>query len=279
MLMKILILLVMVIWLAASLPQTRFIWVPDYEQGSFDWIAANLRALIIDFLPLMVIFMESQLLTRHIDKARRSFGKRSDRDELDFDSWQRTYPTTERTVAKQMPRLFVMSTVVISVSYWAYYTEFGRDLALYHIEPLGLRIGGLIEFLVLVVYLTISALFTYGWGKLMSAFEVHTILEDFGKFVQSLTKSLTKQKTKKQPVPSVTKQSSKKGKRISTEKRRAKLFEKLSEDTNQRTEDLAKELKVSDQTIRNDYRVLEAQNKISYKGGRVTILTVQEGDF
>lgn len=271
MLMKILILAVMILWLVASLPQTRFIWVPDiYGQGSFDWVAANLRAVIIDFLPLVVVFVESQLLARHTDKAKRSFNRKDNKDELDFDVWQQSYPTTERSVAKQMPRLFIASTLVISVSYWAYYTEFGRELALYDIK----YIGGIIEFLVLVVYLTISALFTYGWGKLMSAFEVNTVLEDFAKFGQTLFK----QKPRKRVIekPSVPKP--KKRKKIPAKKRRAELFERLCQDVSQRTEDLAKEFGVSDQTIRNDYRYLEQEGKIKYDRGKISIVE-QEGDF
>lgn len=280
MLMKILILLVMIVWLVASLPQTRFIWVPTiYEQGSFDWIAANLRAVIIDFLPLAVVFVESQLLSRHTDKARRSFGRRKDKDELDFDVWQETYSTTEKGVAKQMPRLFVMSTIVISVSYWAYYTEFGRDMALYHVEPLGLKIGGLIEFLVLVVYLTISALFTYGWGKLMSAFEVHTVLEDLGKAMSKTLNSFRKPQPKTKKVSIEVRPKPRVSIRVVARKRRDTIHKLLLENANQDIVNLSKRFEVSTQTIRNDYKALEIEGKILYKKGKVIVKEEAAGDF
>jgi len=274
--MKILVLLVMILWLVASLPQTRFIWVPDYSQRNFDWVAANLRAVIIDFLPLVVVFVESQLLSKHTDRARRSFNRRDDKEELDFDIWKQSYPTIEKTVAKQMPRLFIASTLVISVSYWAYYTEFGRDLALYEIP----YVGGVVKFLVLVVYLTISALFTYGWGKLMSAFEVDTVLEDFGKW---LAKTFSKPKSKgSQTLAKVSSEDKPKPKvsvRVIVKRRRETIFKLLLENVEQDSEQLAKRFGVSSQTIRNDYKALEKENKILYERGKVTIKEEPKGDF
>lgn len=66
--------------------------------------------------------------------------------------------------------------------------------------------------------------------------------------------------------------------RVPVSQRRDELFELLCEDLNQRTEDFAKRFGVSDQTIRDDYRALEAEGKILYNRGKVAI-PLERGDF
>ena len=69
----------------------------------------------------------------------------------------------------------------------------------------------------------------------------------------------------------------KKPKTVSARARRDKVLALILEDVNQNTKALAQRFGVSDQTIRDDYRYLSKQNKISYIGGKASL--IEEGDF
>jgi hypothetical protein len=79
----------------------------------------------------------------------------------------------------------------------------------------------------------------------MSAFEVHTVLEDLTKLVKGLFKTSSKQQ-KRAPIVTTEAKAAEKKKRLGPGERRQKLYETLLENVEQRTEDLAKRFGVSD---------------------------------
>lgn len=187
MLIRLVILLATIAWLIASIPQSMFLWTAtEFGPKTFDYWAGMVRAVIIDFLPLGIVFLESELEKAHLKKAKRSYDRKADdwKEVTDFENWARTkYPTPEQSVKKRLPLLFGLVTLVIAVSYEAYYAEYGKDLALYHSALFGLNIGGFVKVLVHGIYLSIAALVTYTFGRLSSAMEVHLIFSDIGKML------------------------------------------------------------------------------------------------
>lgn len=199
MLIRLIILLATVAWLIASLPQSRFLWTATiFGPTTFDYWMGMVRAFIIDFLPLGIVFLEAELEKAHLKKAQRSFSRRN-LEEQDFDVWARTYPTPELQIKKRLPLLFALVTVVIAVSYEAYYAEYGTDLAIYHTTLFGLDISGFVKILVHSIYLSIAALVTYVFGRLSSAMEVHLIFSDIGKILFPKQPSAKKEAKPKAP--------------------------------------------------------------------------------
>lgn len=199
MLIRLIILLATVAWLVASLPQSRFLWVSTtHEPGSFDYAMGMVRAVIIDFLPLGLVFLESELEKAHLKKAKRSYDRKTDdwKEATDFENWAQTrYPTPEQSIKKRLPLLFGLVTFVIAVSYISYYGEFGKDLAIYQTTWGRYQVGAVVKVVVYGIYLSIAALVTYTFGRLSSAMEVHLIFSDIGKV---LFPKKTKPKTVKQ---------------------------------------------------------------------------------
>lgn len=198
MFIRIIILLAMLAWLIASIPQSMFLWTAtEFGPGTPDYWLGIVRAIIIDFLPLGIVFLESELENGHLEKARRSYNRKSDdwKATTDFEDWAKKYPTPEQTVKKGLPILFTLVTVVIATSYEAYYAEYGKDLVLYHSTLFGLEIGGVVKVWVHGIYLTIAALVTYTFGRLSNAMEVHLIFSEIGTM---LFPKKTKPKTVKQ---------------------------------------------------------------------------------
>ena len=187
MLIRLIILLATIAWLVASLPQSRFLWTATkFGPTTFDYWMGMVRAVIIDFLPLGIVFLESELEKAHLKKAKRSYDRKGDdwKEATDFENWARTkYPSAEQAIKKQLPLLFGLVTLVIAVSYEAYYAEYGTDLAIYHSTLLGWNISGIVKTLVHGIYLSIAALVTYTFGRLSSAMEVHLIFSDIGKWL------------------------------------------------------------------------------------------------
>lgn len=203
MLIRLAILIMTIAWLVASLPQSRFIWTSTiHEKGGFDYWMGMLRAVIIDFLPLAIVFIQSELEKTHLSKAQRSFTRRKLEEQgHDFETWAKTYPTPEGQIEKRMPLLFGLITAVVAVSYEAYYVEYGQTLQVYETtwNLLGqeVAIGGFVKVLVHAVYLTVAALVTYVFGRLSSAMKVHLVFEDIVKLVRP---KKTRQKVVKQPT-------------------------------------------------------------------------------
>ncbi len=199
--------------MVASLPQSRFLWVSTiHEPGSFDYAMGMVRAVIIDFLPLGIVFLESELEKAHIKKAKRSYDRKDDdwKEATDFDSWARTkYPTPELSIKKRLPLLFGLVTFVIAVSYVSYYGEFGKELAIYQTVWGAYKVGAIVKVVVYGIYLSIAALVTYTFGRLSSAMEVHLIFSDISKILfpaKKVKKSIStninsprKPKVKKEP--------------------------------------------------------------------------------
>ena len=185
MLIRLIILLATVAWLIASIPQSMFLWnATTFGRNTFDYWAGVTRAMIVDFLPLGIVFLESELEKTHIKKAKRSYDRRSEewKETTDFEDWARTkYTTPEQSIKKRLPLLFGLVTFVIAVSYISYYGEFGKDLAIYQTVWGRYRVGAFVKVVVYSIYLSIAALVTYTFGRLSSAMEVHLIFSDIGK--------------------------------------------------------------------------------------------------
>lgn len=184
MVIRLIILLATVAWLIASIPQSMFLWTAtEFGPGTFDYWAGIVRAIIIDFLPLGIVFLESELERAHLKKAKRSYDRKGDewKGATDFDSWAAKYPTPELSIKKRLPLLFGLVTFVIAVSYISYYGEFGKDLAIYQTVWGRYQVGSFIKVVVYSIYLSIAALVTYTFGRLSSAMEVHLIFSDIGK--------------------------------------------------------------------------------------------------
>lgn len=202
MLIRLILLLATVAWMVASLPQSRFLWTATSFESGFDYNMGMVRAVIIDALPLFIIFLEAELEKAHLEKAKRSYNRKSDdwKETTDFENWAKRYPTPEQSIKKRLPLLFGLVTLVIAVSYEAYYAEYGKDLAVYHATLFGLNISGFVKALVHGIYLSIAALVTYTFGRLSSAMEVHLIFSDIGKMLFPKQTSV-KQKETKPKVP------------------------------------------------------------------------------
>lgn len=278
MLIRLAILIMTIAWLVASLPQSRFIWTSTvHTQGSFDYWMGMLRAVIIDFLPLAIVFIQSELEKAHLSKAQRSFTRRKLEDKgHDFDTWARTYPTPEGQIEKRMPLLFGLITAVVAISYEAYYVEFGQTLQVYETtwDLLGYQIavGGLVKALVHIVYLSVAALVTYVFGRLSSAMKVHLVFEDLAKMLKPRPK-------RKVTVEEKPKQISRGFPKLPPKIRQEEILKLLNQNKDLTVEELAQKFMVSDQTIRNDFRALTKLGKILYKGGKILPPEVDYGDL
>jgi len=162
----------------------------------------NVRAFIIDFLPLAVIFLESELDKVHKGKAKKSFDRKANKEDLDFDDFQSAYITSEKQLGKRLPLLFGLVTFVIAISYVAYYQEYGRELAIFGVHWGTVKVGQGFRAVIYGIYLTIGALATYTFGRLSSAFEVQKLPQDVVDLLPKRPKvRAKKEKPVKEPKP------------------------------------------------------------------------------
>lgn len=175
MLLKVVVLAITFVWLVVSIPQDMFLWASTtHAPQSFDWWMSMGRAFLIGFIPLLIVWVEAELGKRHNAKAVKAWGRLSDErkaalDVSDFDEYCNRYGSQEKRVAAALPYLFVLTTLVISIGYFAYYEQYGTELKAYHL-PGGA--GDLFRYLVMAVRVTITALITYVLGRLNSALDV-----------------------------------------------------------------------------------------------------------
>lgn len=196
--MRVIVLLVLIAWLVTSLPQDAFIWASTtHAEGSWHFQMSYGRAFLLGFLPILTIWVEGVLATRHLDETRKDYRERekrwnrragrrdaqwaTDNPLIDEERFYETHVTPAKQLATWVPRMFFLLIAIIAISYFGYYEEFGKDLAMFNIKLGDFELGKTIfEPLVAVVRTFITGVVTYVLGKIAAVLGVQDLPKDFG---------------------------------------------------------------------------------------------------
>jgi len=130
---------------------------------------------------------ETKKAYREVEKRwNRRVGQRGDEwakanPVTDEENFYATHVTPAKELARWVPRMFFLLISIISISYFGYYEEFGKDLKMFNVEWWSAPIGRVIfEPSVAVVRTFITGVVTYVLGKIASCTCVHTRISWMG---------------------------------------------------------------------------------------------------
>lgn len=219
--MRVIVLLVLVAWLVTSLPQDAFIWTAtSHAEGSWHWWMSYGRAFLLGFLPIVTIWVEGILATRHLNETKTEYNERrkrwnrragrrdaqwaKDNPLIDEEEFYAAHVTPAKQLAAWVPRMFYLLISIIAISYFAYYEEYGKDLAIYNVEWWGVAFGRvLFEPLVAAIRTFITGVVTYVLGKIAAVLGVQDLPRDFGEGMKKVWAWVFPEKPPAEEVPSL----------------------------------------------------------------------------
>lgn len=190
--MKWLVLAIMLAWLGVCIPQSIHIWAAiKHEPGSFDYNMAIGRAILLDVMPMLTMWIGGMLASAHYTIADKAYEKASRRWAKQYkqgmnpeplpklEAFIDDYPSVARGLVKWVPIMFVALVLVNTVSYFAYYIEYDKNLALYTLVWFNFSIGVYIfRPVVFLARTVVPGLISWGLGRFAAVVHLEDIAND-----------------------------------------------------------------------------------------------------
>lgn len=199
--MKFVVLFVLIAWLVTSLPQDAFIWASTtHGAGSWHWYMSYGRAFLLGFLPILTTWLGGFLESQHLTETKRAYreiekrwNRRAGRHDAEWikanpiadeENFYATHITPAKALSGWVPRMFFLLITIISISYFGYYEEYGKDLKMFGIVWWKQPIGEVIfEPLVAAVRTFITGVVTYVLGKIAAVVGIQDLPADIKAFI------------------------------------------------------------------------------------------------